>query len=286
MLEKGIAVIGSTTIDTNVYGRTRFRKIGGVTTYSGITYRRHGIKTRIISNVAQKDIRILDKLHNEQIIIHNRFTENTTQFINIFKKDKRSQKIPFMASPIAADQINDVCEIVSAVHLGPLHPEDLDSLCMKTLENLKLPIILDVQGYTRHVKGRLIYPDVSDRLSTALKICRIVKASEAELEAILRYFSLDIAALLKTYNIEELVVTRGQKGGFVKTSKGNECPYVAVKVKSILDPTGAGDVFLAAYIVGRFFNKLNIADACAYAANLSAEQISGSYITQDSIGLI
>ena len=55
MLEKGIAVIGSTTIDKNIYDNKNQLKIGGVTTYSGITYRRHGIVTRIVTNVAEQD---------------------------------------------------------------------------------------------------------------------------------------------------------------------------------------------------------------------------------------
>jgi sugar/nucleoside kinase (ribokinase family) len=131
MIEKGIAVIGSTTIDTIVYGDKRFHKIGGVTTYSGITYRRHGITTHIFSNVAQKNIRILDNLRHEQLIIHNGFTEQTTQFVNRFETNKRSQEIPSYASPIAADQITDIGEIVSAVHLGPLHPA-CSSRCIKT----------------------------------------------------------------------------------------------------------------------------------------------------------
>lgn len=285
MLEKGIAVIGSTTIDTNEYGEKRFRKIGGVTTYAGITYRRHEIKTRIISNVAQKDIGILDTLNDEQIIIHNGFTDNTTQFVNIFKRDKHSQKMPFKASPIAADQIKDICEIVNAIHLGPLHPEDIDSRCMKTLQNLKFPIILDVQGYTRHVEGRLIYPGISDRLPSALKICHIAKASQPELDAILQHYKIDLDKLLMTYSVEEFVVTQGKNGGYVRDYAGKAYPYDAVQVQSVQDPTGAGDVFLAAYTVGRFLQNLNIADACGYAAKIAARQISGDFITPDNLSL-
>jgi hypothetical protein len=40
-----IAVIGSTTVDKIVAQNLSFLKIGGVTTYSGITYARHGIDT-------------------------------------------------------------------------------------------------------------------------------------------------------------------------------------------------------------------------------------------------
>jgi sugar/nucleoside kinase (ribokinase family) len=286
MLEKGIAVIGSTTIDTNVYGDKCFHKIGGVTTYSGITYRRHGITTHIISNVAQKDIRILDNLKYEQIIIHNGFSEQTTQFVNSFEADKRSQEIPFYASPIDADQIADIGEIVSAVHLGPLHPADIDSRCIKLLSESGLPVFIDVQGYTRHIRDGHVHPGVSKHLSSVLKICRVAKANEPELESILRYFKMDLEKLLTTYDVGEFIVTQGRQGGYVRDYSGCEYPYDAVKIQTVQDPTGAGDVFLAAYITSRFSNQLQIPEACQYAARIAAQQVGGKYITISQLCLI
>jgi sugar/nucleoside kinase (ribokinase family) len=285
MFEKGIAVIGSTTIDTNVYGDKCFHKIGGVTTYSGITYRRHGITTHIISNIAQKDIRILDNLKAEQLLIHNGITRQTTQFVNRFETDKRSQEIPFYASPIAADQITDIGEIAGAVHLGPLHPADIDSGCMKLLSESGLPVFIDVQGYTRNIIDGHVHPGVSKHLSSVLKISRIAKANESELESILRYFRMDLGKLSTTYGVEEFIVTQGGNGGYVRDYSGCEYSYDAVKIQTLQDPTGAGDVFLAAYTIGRFLKKLNIADACNFAAKLAANQISGRYIAQDALGL-
>jgi len=42
---------------------------------------------------------------------------------------------------------------------------------------------------------------------------------------------------------------------------------------------GAGDIFLAAYVIGRMLNRRRIPDACQYAAKLVARQIDGNYIT-------
>jgi len=49
-LNKGIGVVGSTTIDKIFTGYQSYLKLGGVTTYAGITYRRHGIPVHIVSN--------------------------------------------------------------------------------------------------------------------------------------------------------------------------------------------------------------------------------------------
>jgi sugar/nucleoside kinase (ribokinase family) len=285
MLEKGIAVIGSTTIDKNIYDNKNQLKIGGVTTYSGITYRRHGIVTRIVTNVAEQDLPILDKLDHEQITIQNGTTTHTTQFINIFIGDQRRQILPFTASPIKANQIEGLLDAVGCVHLGPLHPMDIESDCINLLEEAKLPVFLDVQGYTRRIEDAEVYDGVANLIKASLKISRIVKANESEFESVLQFFDIGLANLLARYNIEEFIVTQGRKGGFVLDNKNNEVRFNAVPVQSAGDPTGAGDIFFAAYVVGRFMKKMDISNACAYATELTALQISGNYITEDRLGL-
>lgn len=285
MLEKGIAVIGSTTIDKNIYDNKNQLKIGGVTTYSGITYRRHGILTRIVTNVAEQDLAILDKLGQEQITVQSGPTTHTTQFANIFIGDQRRQKLPFTASPIKVNQIKGLLNAVGCVHLGPLHPLDIESDCIDLLKEAKLPVFLDVQGYTRRIEDAEVYSGVANQIEASLKISRIVKANESEFESVLQYFDTDLASLLARYNIEEFIVTQGKKGGFVIDSKNNRVRFNAMPVQFPGDPTGAGDIFFAAYIAGRFMKKMDISNACAYAAELTALQISGNYITENLLGL-
>jgi sugar/nucleoside kinase (ribokinase family) len=80
-------------------------------------------------------------------------------------------------------------------------------------------------------------------------------------------------------------VTAGHKGGFVQTVKAGQISYPAAKVSSNEDPTGAGDIFLAAYVIGRFLKQQSIADACEYAAKLAARQIEGKYIKPNDLCL-
>ena len=56
-------------------------------------------------------------------------------------------------------------------------------------------------------------------------------------------------------------------------------------VNSPVDPTGAGDVFFAAYITSRFSNKLPVQEACRYAARIAAQQVEGDYIKINQLGL-
>ena len=285
MFEKGVAVIGSTTIDENITPAGRWRKTGGVTVYAGITYCRHGIATTAVSNIAPHDRDVFRAIEKEKIIVCSGPTRQTTHFINEATQKVRRQKMPLQSASIKTDGLTEVIKRVSCIHLGPLHPGDIDPGVIDMVEHTRLPVVLDVQGYTRQIKGEVITTGVSKHLSAALKIAQIIKSNELELEAILDFFNLDIGALIKTYCLEECVVTCGHKGGFVQDKKGIRYSYQAPPVEPIADPTGAGDVFLAAYMAGRFLNRQNIADAGTYAAELSARQVSGRYITQDAIGL-
>jgi sugar/nucleoside kinase (ribokinase family) len=59
--------------------------------------------------------------------------------------------------------------------------------------------------------------------------------------------------------------------------------YDAKKIHGPADPTGAGDIFLAAYVVGRILHNKNIAEACVSAAKLSARQLEGKHITGNEL---
>ena len=162
---------------------------------------------------------------------------------------------------------------------------DIDSDCISLLEEAKLPVFLDVQGYTRRIEESEVYTGVAKQIKASLKISRIVKANESEFESVLQFFDTDLSSLLTRYNIEEFIVTQGKEGGFVVDHKNNEVRFKAVPVRSPGDPTGAGDIFFAAYVVGRFLKKMDISNACAYAAELTALQIGGDYITENLLGL-
>lgn len=96
---------------------------------------------------------------------------------------------------------------------------------------------------------------------------------------------LDLTDLMKRFKIKESVVTLGKNGGFVQTQNGAMINYGADPVKYQVDPTGAGDVFFAAYIAGRFSIKMPIPEACRYAARIAALQVAGNYVTINQLGL-
>lgn len=280
-----VAVVGSVTIDRNrIAGRSLF-KLGGVSSYAGLTYRRHGLPTRVVCNVAQAEAAILAPLRAAGLRILNGRTRHTTRFVNRTDATGRTQAILSLAAPIGYRRIAAVLHRVDCLHLGPLHPEDIEAQAYAFIKGSRALVVLDVQGLVRKsVRGRLVAA-VSDHLAAALHAASVVKADQAEAEAICSAFGLGIEALMEQFAIAEWVVTGGASGGCIHLHGRRPQPYEAAPVEGAVDPTGAGDVFLAAYTVARFQLRLSAAAASRRAAQLSAEHVAGRLFPADLLDL-
>jgi len=280
-----VAVVGSVTIDRNVFAGRTFLKVGGVATYAGLTYRRHAVPTWVVCNVAPAEAAILSPLLQEGIQLQNGWTPHTTRFVNRLLDGERTQEAPSLADPIRHRQVAAVLKNVDCVHLGPLHPDDIDSEVFARLETSDAIVALDVQGLVRRSDDGLIVPAVSDRLPAALRTASIVKADQAELSVMLEAYGAGIEVLMDRFAIAEWVVTSGSGGGCIYVRGGRPHSYVTVPVDTPNDPTGAGDVFFAAYTVARFQQRQRVSAASRHAARLSAEHVAGRYLPAGRLDL-
>ena len=307
LLSKGIGVVGSTTIDEIVSPDQRIKKIGGATAYAGITYSRHAVNTIVISNLAPVDHEIIKRLEREKLTVFTGKTDRTTHFINHIEGDPpstalrtvspstalrtvslsngRRQEVFNRARPILLRHLLPALKHVDALHLSPLHPDDIEPKLLTELPQFGLKVFIDIQGYTRKVIKKDVSAAVSRHLPDALKVADIIKANEFEIKLVLEYFQKDLPQIMKTFQINEAVITLGEKGGWVESAAGERFEYNARRVDNAIDSTGAGDVFFAAYLLSRFIENRNIARACQYAAVIAARQVEGSYISFDRLVL-
>jgi sugar/nucleoside kinase (ribokinase family) len=277
-IQRGVAVVGSTTIDRNVIGRAAFMKIGGVTTYAGLTYRRHGLPTWVVSRVAHAETWILERLTAEGIQISRSPAETSTRFVNRVHAGRRRQEVTSIAPSVNYSQLAAVEPQVDCIHLGPLHPKDIDEPVFERLGESRALVVLDVQGLVRRISGGRVAAAVSEHLDAALRAAFLVKSDEDELQLILKTFEARVEDLMTRFGIAEWVVSSGFHGGHIYSRNGKVYRYSSKPASPVVDSTGAGDVFLAAYTVSRFRDRETIARAGRYAANLAASHVSGRYL--------
>ena len=272
-----VAVIGPATIDRVVQGCTQVYQCGGVVTYAGLTFANLGLDTRVLTNIAAADQSMLAFLQHSGIEVHIGESPDTTRFVNFVDGDQRQQEVPSRAAPIGTGQLEPVLLGVEHVHLGPLAPGDL---CPEILEAFRsdIRISLDIQGYVRQIEDDRVIPAISVDLLAALQSADLVKASLDELELVLVHFGQTLVQLMRDCAIAEWVVTDGSRGGWIMDSTGRRTEFAADHIGSLVDPTGAGDVFFAAYLVARLHRREGVESAAHSAAALAARQVAGSFI--------
>jgi sugar/nucleoside kinase (ribokinase family) len=112
-----------------------------------------------------------------------------------------------------------------------------------------------------------------------------LRADSDELETVLSAYGRDLPGLMDEFSIREWVVTDRGRGGRVFGPDGLWHAYPPAPAVPGGDPTGAGDVFLAAYTAARFAERLEVGPACAQAAAAAACHVAGGYIRRQALDI-
>ena len=286
-----VIVIGSITIDQIITEDKTIETLGGVVAYAGLTFRKHGIPTIIVTNVAREEKYILKNLDNKGIKVCYELSPETTRFINDIKCDQRKQLVPTQAIPIEVGLVKKALPLANHIHLGPLHPRDiypgaiafLKNYLEKTKKENKPLVTLDVQGYVREINNQVVRTLVSENLDEALWCSDIIKAEKKELKVIIEHFRTTPLQLINKYNIRELVITEGSKGGQILCPNADPISFRAMPVKNFTDFTGSGDVFFAAYLIKHLYHGEEISLSCDYAARIASLNIKRGYIPSSDL---
>lgn len=187
---------------------------------------------------------------------------DTTTFENTYREDgTRVQRAPRLATPLPF--VADAVEGVDWVHLGPLHPDDVDPAWYRVAS---VPLALDLQGLTRRIVDGSVEPGVDHRLADWSSRFTWLKGSIREWKLIEDALGASASALGA---VAERLVTRGIDGGNLLAADRTEVWKAAPPVAH-RDPTGAGDVYFAAYLFERHIGT-PAATAAARAARFTSE---------------
>jgi len=283
--DSDITVIGHFAIDAiSLPSRPRpFVVLGGSAAYTALVTRRLDARVSAISKVGGDfpdaymwwlqqegiDISSVTKLE----------TDKTTRFELKYSKDlvKRTLKLKSKASPIALSDLPDSLR-AKAVHIAPIAGE-ISYDIIAHLKNCTGVLSLDPQGLLRsfNAAGNFKYRSIDKNL---LSLVTIYKSSLKELNAATK--RSDMRSAIKTIHdlgVETVIVTLGVKGAVLSVG-GTRYNIPAYKSAVMVDPTGAGDVFIGGFLTEYVRQKDSLWCACvgSAAASLVVEGIGPTFL--------
>jgi 1D-myo-inositol 3-kinase len=233
MFHPDFLVIGTVTKDLQEDSYT----IGGTVTFASLTARNLGQRTAVVTR-ASPDLSF-DPLYQD-IEVLCLPSPVTTTFQNLYSTDgTRTQFIRAMAGQIKAEDIPPAWREAKIVLLGPLADELEGSIARIFPHSL---IGVTPQGWMRcwDEEGR-VFPKPWEGAAEVLARAKVVVFSENDIET----DGNVIQAYARMADI--LVVTHGP-GGATVYHRGEARRLPAFETVEA-DPTGAGDVFAAAYLI-------------------------------------
>lgn len=238
-------------------------RIGGAVAHAAVQAQRLGLRTAVVTR-AGSDIDVAKELPGVEV--RQVDSEETTTFENHYESGRRTQHVWAQAGPLGAEHVPGEWRQARIVLLGPVLgevPIGIGRLFSRSL------LVFSPQGWLREVRTNGLVRRRPWRRSVSLKGCRVLVASEEDIEG-------DERALRSwTRDVPIVVITDGARGARVHVEGGWR--RIGAFVRREIDPTGAGDVFAAAFVV-RLEETGDVAEAARFASAAGSLCVAGEGI--------
>ena len=264
-----LVVIGPVTEDLIIIGEGKSRKVGGATYFQSFVFEEFYDDYLAIVNCSDESlIRNFPSKDKVKVVLK----DDTHFFINRYPFDDnldiREQLSNFADIPILKSDLEDILpEEIDAFVINPLNRHDFPQETIDYLKSFNVPIFMSVQGFLRmpldEVNGNYtIKLDDFDEFSDILEGVTSIFLDEGELNII----GLD-------FDVDEIVVTDGSRGS--RIIGDGEIKIDAVKCEDVVDTTGCGDTYMAAYVTQKILLK-NSKIAGDFASSIASRKIENS----------
>lgn len=270
-----VCLVGHVTWDVlRLSGHDDNTMLGGVVYYAGRVFERLGLDIAIITKAAKSDLaEISEQLRGETVTLRCRDSERTTVFENTYLGTDLSIRRQKVRSIADAFTVLDLGEIeAKTFHLGPLTQGEMPLDFIKAVSDRCERVFLDVQGLLREVANqgvRLVdWPDKRKGLAYV----DVLKANREEAMILSGEEDPEHAARkISTLGPGEVIITLGGEGALILANEQlHRIPPVASS--AVVDPTGVGDTYSAAYIYYRLRSE-DVEAAGRFAAKLASQKL-------------
>jgi sugar/nucleoside kinase (ribokinase family) len=233
-------VVGHVVQDLNSpAGRDAWR-LGGTAAYASLLAHRLGLRAAVLT-AASDDLALEDLLPDVECRVAA--SPCTTQIRNVYAAGQRQQWVPQRAADITPGQLPEDWRQTPIVLLGPVAGE-VDDRLAQCFPNSLLGV--SAQGWLREIGADTMVrplPAARWRAAPLLGPARALFVSQEDVSSAEKTAALQEWSLL----VESTLFTRGEIGAEVCMS--GRWRHIDAFPAAALDPTGAGDVFAAAFLI-------------------------------------
>jgi cytidine kinase len=271
-----IAVVGHFSIDhLRLPGKTNFRTLlGGAVAYVSLAARRLDASVSIVSKVgADFPESYLRRLREEGVDLSTVKASGqcTTSFELTYNADfsSRTLRLRNKGSRITLDDIPDSLQ-AKAIHIAPIAGE-IQYEAIAQLRNHSQCLSIDPQGLTRRFDENGNVTCCAQLDKRILSLVDVYKSSLEEILVSTRQSDLEKAIhVMHTLGPATVIVTMGERGS-VLSAQNIMHKVPTCKPKRIVDPTGAGDVFISAFL-SEYVHQKNVL-WCAYVGSAASSLV-------------
>ena len=265
--EFDIAFLGHYTKDTIVLPHETKTSRGGAFYYGVHAVVRMGLKTAVITRLAEQDFDVVEDLSRIGVEVFATPTAQSTSLRLVYPTqdlDRRTIHNLGSAGPFTPAEVARVQ--ARTFHIGASVRGEVPLEVIEVLAGKKATISLDAQGFVRVNRGgELVYEDWPEA-AQALELVDVLKADGVEADILTGTSDLRQAAkTLSEFGPSEVVLTHGK--GVLVYADGSfyAAPF---RTKNMRGRTGRGDTCIAAYLGKRL--TASPTEATVWAAALTS----------------
>jgi 1D-myo-inositol 3-kinase len=240
--------------------------LGGSVSYAATTALRMGCRVGVVTS-AGADLDVALALPGAQALCHE--AASTTVFENIYRDGERTQILHRRANVLTGDHIPPAWRSAPMAYLGSIDQE-IDPSVFHCFADETLICVMP-QGFFRRWdrQGHVSFAEWTPS-EAVLRRTNVLVLSELDVP--------DPDGLVRDWRrfIDTIVVTQAERGATVYHA-GEQCHYPARPAQQV-DPTGAGDVFAAAFLL-RMAETGDPCQAAPFANAVASFSIEGPGIT-------
>lgn len=257
-----VTVLGYVSRDRNILpDGQETEQAGGKGLYTSAALAMTGVETNVITWLPVTDQELLDRLQEYPVTVYvipiatgttttNHHQGNTTVATASFD--------PYVITPKDLDIAMELAiQESQLIHLAPDIQDKISLELIKHItDTIGVKISADLGKYfrARQPDGTLTPKFPWPEQAQYLRYFDIVFMSEEDIAPMLTSGEslLSVAREMSEQGPNEIIITRGSQGAFVYVGDTNEAYDIPAFVpKKIVDPTGAGDTFIGAYLAHR-----------------------------------